>query len=290
MDNYNYSIIIPHKNSPELLKRCIESIPKRPDVQIIVVDDNSDKSIVDFTQIDFCREIEVVLTKDGRGAGFARNQGLKHALGCWVLFLDCDDIYTEKIVILLDKYKDSRANVVYFNYNRIKDEVIIYNTCQYLNKLTDENVFQMKYGVTMPWNKMVKRSFIESNNISFEECPVGNDILYSYQVGFHSRNEYEVENNAIYNYYETAGSITRNKINDESYYLTICKHIYQCNTFYRFMGRKEPAKSILSKFASILCKKGFSQFWLCLKVFIGRYKEIRDSRYSFVQRMTETKQ
>ena len=37
-----YSIIIPYKNCPALLNRCIDSIPQRDDVQIIVVDDNSD--------------------------------------------------------------------------------------------------------------------------------------------------------------------------------------------------------------------------------------------------------
>ena len=46
--SYNYSIIIPHKNIPELLQRCLDSIPKREDIQIIVVDDNSDTNKVDF--------------------------------------------------------------------------------------------------------------------------------------------------------------------------------------------------------------------------------------------------
>ena len=36
----NYSIIIPHKNIPDLLQRCLDSIPRREDVQIID-DDNS---------------------------------------------------------------------------------------------------------------------------------------------------------------------------------------------------------------------------------------------------------
>jgi glycosyltransferase involved in cell wall biosynthesis len=40
---YNYSFIIPHKNCPDLLQRCVDSIPDRDDVQVIVVDDNSDE-------------------------------------------------------------------------------------------------------------------------------------------------------------------------------------------------------------------------------------------------------
>ena len=42
MKTFNYSIIIPHRNIPQLLQRCIDSIPSRDDLQIIIVDDNSD--------------------------------------------------------------------------------------------------------------------------------------------------------------------------------------------------------------------------------------------------------
>ena len=38
---YTYTIIIPHKNIPLLLQRCLDSVPLRNDVQIIVVDDGS---------------------------------------------------------------------------------------------------------------------------------------------------------------------------------------------------------------------------------------------------------
>ena len=36
-----YSFVIPHKNSLDLLQRCLDSIPVRSDIEIIVVDDNS---------------------------------------------------------------------------------------------------------------------------------------------------------------------------------------------------------------------------------------------------------
>jgi len=39
--NPTFSIIIPHKNIPDLLMRCLKSIPVSEDIQLIVVDDNS---------------------------------------------------------------------------------------------------------------------------------------------------------------------------------------------------------------------------------------------------------
>ena len=37
----SFSIIIPHKGIPDLLMRCLRSIPVSEDIQVIVVDDNS---------------------------------------------------------------------------------------------------------------------------------------------------------------------------------------------------------------------------------------------------------
>ena len=37
-----YTIIIPHKNIPELLERCLKSIPNNKNIQTIVVDDASE--------------------------------------------------------------------------------------------------------------------------------------------------------------------------------------------------------------------------------------------------------
>ena len=67
----NYSIIIPHKNTPDLLKRCINSIPVRKDLEIIIVDDNSSEKFVDFDNFPgLHREnTTVIFNKEGKGAG-----------------------------------------------------------------------------------------------------------------------------------------------------------------------------------------------------------------------------
>lgn len=88
--NISFSFIIPHKNCPDLLQRCVDSIPDRDDVQIIVVDDNSDD---EKKPAIYRRDVEIVLldAEHSKGAGRARNEGLKHAKGKWLLFADADD-------------------------------------------------------------------------------------------------------------------------------------------------------------------------------------------------------
>lgn len=47
MDNsiYNYSLIIPHYNTPDLLRRLLRTVTKRDDLQVIAVDDCSTKNL-----------------------------------------------------------------------------------------------------------------------------------------------------------------------------------------------------------------------------------------------------
>ena len=86
--NYIYSIIIPHKNSPDLLSRCLDSIPNRDDLQIVIIDDNSDENIVDFSNFPGMgrKNTIVIFNKESRGAGYARNLGLSKSNSKWFLF------------------------------------------------------------------------------------------------------------------------------------------------------------------------------------------------------------
>lgn len=63
-----YSIIIPSHNHPELLSRCLNSIPDIADIQVIVIDDNSNPKKVCFEQYPGLERAftEVVFTKEGK--------------------------------------------------------------------------------------------------------------------------------------------------------------------------------------------------------------------------------
>ena len=112
------TFIIPHKNCPKLLNRCLDSIPRRDDVEILVVDDNSSPEIVDWNTFQFTNPKCITLIKDhtGKGAGHARNIGIEKAHGKWLLFADADDYYKDGFFDTILKYKDSDLNVIYFNF------------------------------------------------------------------------------------------------------------------------------------------------------------------------------
>ena len=122
-----FSIIIPHKGIPDLLMRCLKSIPMSEDIQVIVVDDNSpdaDTYLERYPELSR-PYLEFIRTTKGGGAGYARNVGLEHAKGKWLLFADADDFYVEDMYDIISSNADSEADVIYFKIESVLSENII---------------------------------------------------------------------------------------------------------------------------------------------------------------------
>lgn len=235
-----YSFIIPHKNSPSLLQRCVDSIPLRDDVQIIVVDDNSDED----KKPDIVRNgVEIILlnAEQSKGAGRARNDGLKRAKGKWLLFADCDDYYLDGFLDILDKYLNDDIEVLYFNASirnfRGKEvESGLNKVIQRYDGDKDSTDF-LKYRIHSPWCKMVSKAFVDKHHISFEECPNGNDIWYTYQVGYFSR-KIKVIPDKLYVYTMNRHSITH-KRRSEKAVISYLSNMKKQRQFFRFLGHEE---------------------------------------------------
>lgn len=183
---YNYSFIIPHKNSPELLKRCLESIPLCDDIQIVIVDDNSDENKVDFSCFPGLKRANTVcvFNKEGKGAGYARNLALRRATGKWLVFADADDYFAPSFDKILDKYRDDEeTDMVFFNYCKVTEngEMMSLPITRYISNYNKGRLFSekvLRYSAWSPWSRMVKRNLSETNNILFEELPFSNDMMF----------------------------------------------------------------------------------------------------------------
>lgn len=198
MADINYSIIIPHKNIPDLLRRCLNSIPRRDDIQIIVVDDNSDEDKVDFKHFPGVGEkcVEVYFTKEGRGAGYARNVGLKHAKGKWLLFADADDFYNQHFIEVLDTYKDADIDILYYSVNSVDSDTLevsdrgndISNLVDNIKDINSHELELLRYSLWVPWNKMFRADFIHALQLTFDEIVAGNDALFVVKAGHFAKN------------------------------------------------------------------------------------------------------
>lgn len=208
-----FSIIIPHKNIPELLQRCLDSIPQRDDIQIIIVDDNSDPNIVDFDHFPGLNEsnIEVYFDKSNKGAGRARNIGLEHAKGRWILFSDCDDYYnTNNLMELFDSNIPNRCNLVIWGIRHINFDGSIWEDFveenMVISFITDKKLLLNRFA---PWRAMIRNTIIKKNYLKFEEIPASNDVMFHTRLmGCIATEEIMWFPKTIYNWVQRCGSIT----------------------------------------------------------------------------------
>jgi glycosyltransferase involved in cell wall biosynthesis len=271
----NYSIIIPHKNIPNLLQRSLDSIPRRADVQIIVVDDNSDADKVDFENFPGLNDpfVEVVFGKneDGRkGAGYARNLGLERATGKWLIFADADDFFMPCFNEVLDEYRDNENDIIYFRNCSIDSKTLsLHHRANHINKVLDymqkTNDWRGIYYLYVPWGKFIKRTLIERNQISFQEIPYSNDVFFSLRSSIAAQNKLVV-NREIYCVTYRADSLDGHYTFDiarirlfaaldiEVFLRKIGKHqyyVHSANIWWKGMYRISPTKALLSLLAII---------------------------------------
>lgn len=169
------SMIIPAYNAENYVVRCIDTVlaQSQPDVEIIVVDDGSTDhtaEIIDWYAGNY-ENLAVIHQKNG-GAATARNNGIKHANGEYLGFVDVDDMIRINMVERL--YQSAKKNncdiaitsaytVTDTDYVKrmrytIKEDVAItsdvfYHTYIYGNDLV---------GVVV-WNKLYRTSLVKEH-------------------------------------------------------------------------------------------------------------------------------
>src|SRR5690625_5039373 len=173
---YDLSIIIPHYNSIDSLKKLLLSIPKRENIQIIVVDDKSEEDNYLISDDQFDHVLFLDNKTPNKGAGTCRNIGLDYARGKWLLFADADDFFVEKFYNIIQKYFSSKNDVIFFKPTSIAidtgnkaDRHIKYeNLVKGYSEVGDRSsIVRLKYRFFVPWSKLIRREFIQKNKILF---------------------------------------------------------------------------------------------------------------------------
>lgn len=192
-----YSIIIPHKNIPKLLQRCLDSIPQREDLEVIVVDDNSDPEVVDFDNFpgQDRQDTTIIFDKSGIGAGRARNIGIEHARGKWLLFADADDIFTKDLAIILTEVENKVVDELFFMVeSRDSDSYVPGNETKHINNAiqialsNSPDLSYVRFKSDVPWGKILNATFLKENSISFQEVQCANDTGFSALCDFYANN------------------------------------------------------------------------------------------------------
>ena len=120
-----YSIIVPIYNVEEYLEECIESLINQTytNIEIVLVNDgtkdNSGKICEKYAKKD--PRIKYIIKKNG-GLSSARNEGLKHITGDYIIFVDSDDYVSTKLCEIINKIiVEEKADLIQYEFKKFID-------------------------------------------------------------------------------------------------------------------------------------------------------------------------
>lgn len=170
------SIIVPVYKVEKYLEQCVQSLRKQTysDIEILLVDDGSPDRCGQMCDAFALKDERIrVIHKENGGLGDARNVGISHANGKYLLFIDSDDwVHEDLVKITADTAETYHADIVMFDYvsvekNSSRSDVfsmvlpvdrvlsaktepeLIMSSCSAVNKLYRKE-FWIKSGVSFP--------------------------------------------------------------------------------------------------------------------------------------------
>lgn len=188
----DFSIIIPHRDSLHFLPKLFHSLPESDRIEILLIDNSFIP--IKREDVDTDKNFELLYSSPERGAGGARNEGLEHAHGKWLIFIDADDYLPDNTFEIFYNHFNSDAELIYFGMNGIYVDTGGYSergdqytklVRGYLSGKISE--MEIRLGFASPCSKMVRRELIDRHHIRFDEVVASNDVYFSLLTGFYAK-------------------------------------------------------------------------------------------------------
>lgn len=205
------TIIAPFYNGAHYLPECVESILAQDyqNLEIILVDDGSTDNTLTLLQKYAQKDRRItVIHQENRGVSAARNNGLDHAHGKYICFIDGDDtidktyithLYSlitkgnSEISLLPQPFRFSAAT----KHRKPTEKAQSPQTISGLDAA--QHMFYYHFAIGS-WNKMINRELIERHHLRFhEDLPGGEGFVFSEEC-YRVANRVIVGNLHLYNY------------------------------------------------------------------------------------------
>lgn len=187
------SIIIPMYNASQHIERCINSIYHQGlnvnEFEVIVINDGSTDNSLEIVKDYFTSYKNIrFFSQKNSGQGAARNLGIKHATGEYILFLDSDDfLLPQSINKILAIVKHVSCDVINFLMEvelptgNVKESYLYHYD---YDKIYSGKELLLRTGINIgsACSSLYKRSFILQNNIFFPVDMKHEDVFFSYQI------------------------------------------------------------------------------------------------------------
>lgn len=201
------SIMMPNYNQKDLILKALESVPKRNDIELIIIDDVSTDGSLEIirTWVEENKalfyDIILKVNDTNMGCGFGKNWAYSHAQGDYIITLDSDDyLYTDNYNKIIDRLYNTNSDVITIDNDINNGEVW---GEKHLN-----NPFCWRCAT---WSYFCKRSFLVSHNLNYcSSSRRAGDLKLSKEILKH-KPSVEIWNILSYHYnYPRKGSIVWN--------------------------------------------------------------------------------
>lgn len=189
------SVIVPVFNDATGLQRCLDSVLAQDvsRLEVLVVDDGSTDTTLAVAHACAQRDSRVrVIRQANAGAGAARNCGIDAAEGQYIHFLDADDQLAPGAysIWLNAALAHSYADVLLCNHREQDAQTKAQRgICAY--GLTGADLAAgpvvmfraaLLQGPVMPWNKLIKRAWLNTTGIRFDELKSADDRSFHFRL------------------------------------------------------------------------------------------------------------
>lgn len=257
LESKKISVIIPMYNVEKYLKECIDSVLNQSykNIEVILVDDGSPDNSGKIADKYALKDKRVKsIHKENGGISDARNVGMEHMTGDYVMFIDSDDfLLPNALKVLENKLEKENADYVIANYINSDEDGTLWDNPVFRRekykefKLNIKDYFDSFFIMNSAvWNKMFDCKFIKELNLQFVKGLPAEDAIFTTYCFIKSKKVYYIPD-IVYSYRQrNAGtSISMNctykyfnGINDA--YKIIYDNFNQNNElgFYRFFYAK----------------------------------------------------
>lgn len=195
-----YSVIIPMYNVSNLICKCLDSIYAQDmpedEYEVIVVDDCSTDNSTEIVKryVEKHRNTTLLLHKENKRQGGARNTAIRKANGKYIFFLDSDDCWllTNVLTTFRKIIEQSNADIVdnveckRIDYNQ-DIELSHYNEKPTYHEISTYDLLNCDDLSLSPWNAIYNRKMITNNNVWFAEHVQYEDVDWRMRIVYYAK-------------------------------------------------------------------------------------------------------
>lgn len=222
------SVIVPVYNVSEYLGQCLDSILLQTlqDIEVICINDGSTDDSLDILQgyAMFDERLKII-SQENAGCAIARNNGIKHATGEYIIFLDGDDFFHPQMLEkMVQKAEENASDIVICGhtlFDNIREQDYEERSIDaYYLKQSPINPKNLKNDLFFCrgylWEKLIKRNLITNNNLIFSADEVQSDLPFVYTTMALAQKISLLPDNFVHYRLKRSGQLTQ-RIHDKDF-------------------------------------------------------------------------